>query len=245
MKQLKFFVSVLMIFSIVACGSKYEDYKIDDSGKRYFPLEVGNTWTYSVDSIIYDNQGLEVDTFHYTIKEVVTDSFVDGAGETNYTISRYKKDGENWVENQGWYGLLTEKHAIRIEDNLRFIKMIFPVQKDVCWDGNSFIDSENIIVKIAGEPIKMYDNWRYGYVQVDTSLTINGIEYNSVHTVVECDTENRLNRRFSEAKYAENVGLVYRKMIILDTQNSSNTEPWEEKAEQGFILEQSLLSFKK
>ncbi len=245
MKQLKFFVFILIIFSIVACGGKYEDYKFDNSGKNYFPLEVGNTWIYAVDSIIYDNEGLDVDTSHNIIKEVVTDSFIDGAGHTNYTIVRFQKDGVNWVETENWYALVTERQAIRIEENLRFIRMTFPVQKNVYWDGNSFIDTENVIVKVAGEPIKMYDNWRYGYVQVDTSLVVNDVQYNSVHTVLECDNENRLNRRFSEAKYAENVGLVYRKMIILDTQNSSNTEPWEQKAEQGFILEQSLLSFEK
>ncbi len=245
MKQLRFLMFISVIFSIISCGGKYEEYKLGDSGKQYFPLEIGNTWVYSVDSIVYDNRGVDIDTSHSIIKEVVVDSFIDGEGDTNYTISRFKKENNSWVKIKDWYGLVKDKHAIRIEENLRFIRMTFPVRKNIYWDGNSFIDSENLIVKIAGEPIKMYDNWRYGYVQVDTSVTVNDIKYNSVHTVLECDTENRLNRRFSQAKYAKNVGLIYRKMIILDTQNSSNTEPWEEKAEQGFILEQSLLSFKK
>ncbi len=245
MKQLKFVMFVSMIFSIISCGGKYEDYKLDNSGKEYFPLEVGNTWIYAVDSIIYDNRGERIDTSKNIIKEVVTDSFVDGAGNTNYTISRFRKEDNNWIETQNWYAMVNEKQAIRVEENLRFIKMIFPVKENIYWDGNSFIDSENLVVKIAGESIKMYNNWRYGYAQIDTSVTINDTEYSSVHTVLECDTENRLNRRFSEAKYAKDVGLIYRKMIILDTQNSSNTEPWEEKAEQGFILEQSLLSFEK
>ncbi len=245
MRQLNFVIFISLIFSVISCGDKYEEYRLNNSGKEYFPLEVGNTWIYSVDSIIYDNKGKDVDTLHNIIKEVVTGSFEDGAGETNYTISRFKKDGNNWSKIKTWYGLVNEKQAIRIEENLRFIRMIFPVKKNTYWDGNIFIDSENLIVKIAGDPIKMYDNWRYGYSEVNTTETINDIEYDSVHTILECDNENRLNRRFSQAKYAKDVGLIYRKMIILDTQNSSNTAPWEEKAEQGFILEQTLLSFEK
>ena len=44
-------------------------------------------------------------------------------------------------------------------------------------------------------------------------------------------------------KYAKDIGLIYKEMWILDTQKSESAAPWEVKAEEGFILKKSLVSF--
>jgi hypothetical protein len=81
-------------------------------------------------------------------------------------------------------------------------------------------------------------------LSVDQSENIGGdILYPSVCTVNQVDLEDKITRRYAEEKYAKGIGLVYKKMIVLNTQKFDSTEPWELKAEEGFILEQVLLSF--
>ena len=164
---------------------------------------------------------------------------------TNFVVERFNKRGSDWVISDIWSALKNENQAIRNEDNLRFIKLVFPISEDKYWDGNAFIDSDNVIVKIAGESIKLYERWSYYYDSANEFETIGDTDYDNITTVRQVDTENSINKRYSLEKYAKGVGLVYKKMIILNTQNNDENIPWEEKAEEGFILEQTLLSFTK
>lgn len=240
-----FSLFLLGFLFLSSCENKIEDYNPANSGSEYFPIEIGNTWTYQVDSIIYDKKGTQIDTVYHIVKETITESFEDNEGQTNFVIERFNKIGVNWVNTDIWSTLKNDNHAIRNEDNLRFIKLVFPINENKYWDGNAFIDSDNIIIKIAGESIKLYERWSYNYESVNKFEKIGDNNYDNVTTVEQVDTENSINKRYSLEKYAKGIGLVYKKMIILNTQNNDDTLPWEEKAEEGFILEQTLLSFTK
>jgi hypothetical protein len=63
-----------------------------------------------------------------------------------------------------------------------------------------------------------------------------------VLTVREADSENLIELRRSRVKYAKGIGLVYRELWVLDTQciEQCDGKPWEEKAEKGFILSQTI-----
>ena len=56
---------------------------------------------------------------------------------------------------------------------------------------------------------------------------------------------NLIELREAIEKYARNVGLIEKQMRILDTQCiiECEGEPWEVKAEKGFILKQRILEF--
>lgn len=101
--------------------------------------------------------------------------------------------------------------AVRNEGNLKFIKLVFPVIKGKSWDGNALFDAENTIVRIAGEPIKMYELWDYRYNETGISKTLNGIDYKNVVSVIQTDTENSIEKRYSLEEYAKDVGLIYKK----------------------------------
>ena len=75
-----------------ACNkSEIEDTGIEDFGYDYFPLEVGRSWEYEVDSIIYDPVvgGTAVDSFRTFIRESVVDTLLDNTGEVLYRVERY------------------------------------------------------------------------------------------------------------------------------------------------------------
>jgi hypothetical protein len=242
---MKFIILLLLTMALGfwACENTLEDYQPNDQGTDFFPLEVGNTWIYQLDSITYDNNGNKIDTISIQVKETITEQFIDQEGNDVYRVARAWLKNDIWVTSDIWSASIDEKLAYRTEENLRFAKMSFPIVEGNTWDGNAFID-EQIIVKIAGEPIRVYQNWGdYSYTNVDQSENIGDIFYPSVCTVNQVDLEDKITRRYAEEKYAKGIGLVYKKMIVLNTQKFDSTEPWGVKAEEGFILEQVLLSF--
>lgn len=245
MTLIKTFLFLFSLSCIISgCNTKIDDFKIDPEEYKFFPLKIGNTWKYKLDSIIYDNKGTIKKTVSNIIIEKITESFMDNEGETNYIIERtvFENGSVNNINMLNAY--INNNMAIRNEGNLKFIKLVFPVIKGKSWDGNALFDSQNTIIRIAGEPIKMYELWDYRYSETGKSVAIEGKEYKDVLSIIQTDTENSIEKRYSYEEYAKGIGLIYKKMMILNTQKTDQASvPWELKAEEGFILEQKLLSF--
>ena len=236
---------MLVLFFLFSCRNTLEDFDPGFEGSAYFPLEVGYNWIYQVDSIIYDNNGKVVDTVSVRISEDISDSFQDESGNEVYTIDRaqYEEEEGRWNVIDVWSATKDDKAAYRTEENLRFTKLNFPVKEGKSWDGNAFID-EDVIIRVAGEPIRIYQNWgNYKYASIEKDVELDGNIYEELCTVIQVDLEDQISRRYSEEKYALGIGLVHKRMIILNTQQFLSEDPWEVKAEEGFILEQRLLSF--
>jgi len=246
MKKIYFFIIIVIgTFFLYSCGSEKDPYQSSDDSSEYFPLEVGNTWIYSVDSIVYDYKGTVIDTIHNEVQEKITNFYTDNEGVKSFIIERSNKKGNNWIVSNIWSANLDKTQATRTEDNLRFIKMVFPIYKNKSWDGNAYIDTQNQIVIIAGESIKMFEQWSYRYLDVSINETVGNNTYDDILVVQQVDNENSIQKRYSIEKYARNIGLVYKKMEILNSQKTDLDVPWSEKAEEGFILEQTLISFTK
>ena len=120
--------------------------------------------------------------------------------------------------------------------------MVFPLQDNLTWDGNRYID-ETTTISIAGESIEVFKSWEYEVNYVGEPAVVNNVIFEQVTEIVQADNENLIELRESKEQYAKGVGLIYREMRILDTQCISQCEgqTWEEKAEKGFILRQILL----
>jgi hypothetical protein len=237
---------ILILFFFTACQNEIEKYQLSTEDDQYFPLKLGEVRTYKLDSTIFDNKGTIKTKISRIVKENVIESYFDDEGEANFIIEQNIFDSNKLVLTNILNAYKNKTKVVRNEGNLKFIKLVFPVIKDKSWDGNALFDAENTIVRIAGEPIKMYELWDYRYDETGISKTLNGNEYKNVVSVIQTDTENSIEKRYSLEQYAKGVGLIYKKMMILNTQKIDliNT-PWELKAEEGFILEQQLISFDK
>jgi len=239
------FILLGLLIALSSCNENTVKETIEvDQGYEYFPLEVGKYITYQVDSVIYDvgNNVTLIDTIRTYIKEEITDTLVDNTGETVYRIQRYERSNvnDNWRVKDIWTSARTRAQAEKVEENLRFIKMVFPVTEGIEWNGNIFID-ESTIIPIAGESIEVFKNWLYKIESMDQSETIGDFTFDRVTTVSQADSENLIELRFSIEKYAEDIGLVYREMRILDSQIIDESIPWEVKAQKGYILTQQVI----
>jgi len=205
---------------------------------------------YDVDSIVYDitgGSGIDVITNSIQVKEEITDSFPDNEGRILYRIDRFerKDDTEEWRIKDVWTATVTDRQAERTEENLRFIKMVFPVSENTNpWNGNKYID-ENTVISVAGESIFVFKNWLYEYREINGSLNVGPFTFDDVVTVYQADEENFIELRRSYEQYAKGVGLVKREILILDTQciAACMDDTWEEKAEKGFIVRQTIREY--
>lgn len=233
---------LFILFAFISCGE--ETIEVDGSveGKDYFPVDLGREWIYQTDSIVYDESKGIIDTLSGYVREVISESLSDGT----FIITRsYTKDlTEEWEITDIWSGRIEDRKAVRTEENLSFIKLVFPPNKSSQWDGNALFD-ENVETTVAGEPIQPYQGWDYEIVSIDGTYSQDTISVSNIVEVLQVDVVSVIDRRYSLERFAKNIGLVEKKMMILDCQCSSvpDSVPWEEKAEKGFILTQKLISY--
>ena len=244
-KSFKILLGIALLVTLFAACSKstFEETNLE-MGYEYFPLELGKYKIYQVDSVVYDTTGSGVTITNSSsyIQEEIVDTLLDNSGRLNYKIERSwrRETGDVWQLQDVWLTNRSDETAERIEENLRFIKMVFPLSVGKTWDGNIFID-QTTNISVAGETIEIFKNWLYEVASIGEMATVGSNTYDEVAEIIQADSENFIELRSSREQYAKGVGMVYRKMSILDTQRIDENEPWESKAQKGFILTQWLL----
>jgi hypothetical protein len=224
-----------------------------NQGYEYFPLAVGMEWNYLMDSIVLRPQvgGIFYDSVRLDVRETLMDTLRDQEGQLWYRGERYDRrvDSTDWRFRQTFLLRRDDARAYRREDNLEFVKLVFPVRTNKNWDGHVAFDPFREI-EVAGQPIQIYLDWNYNYLSVNEAGSILNTPYDRLTLVEGADYENLLNRRLAIEGYAANIGLVYREIEVFETQCqaccSGDTGacldlPWRAKAEAGFILKQWLV----
>lgn len=208
-----------------------------DLGYDFFPLQVGKSWEYAVDSITYRSDGIP-DTANLFFLEQIVDWRIDNIGDTLYIAERYERYDSiaPWQVKEVFSLKRTRTQAIRTENNLSFIKLIFPIKRRDRWDGHKYFDSK-VNTPVAGNDFQIFINWEYRYIDVNNDIVVvQPAKYEETGTIRE-----------AEEKYARGVGLIERNWMMLSTQCGGNgsldcdTLPWPVRAERGFILEQKLI----
>ena len=245
----QFFLFIVFLSVAVhwlACTKSEQDpYSSSELGLEYYPVAIGNSWVYAVDSIVVALRGsVTIDSSHAFVMEYVADSFRNATQQLVYRVDLfYRRDSTQGWELIGNHFIEKNNTAlVKREGGLDFTKLIFPVEAFSSWDGNSRIHPRTQI-QVNGEILEPYADWRYVYNYKDKSEVLDGHSYPQVCKVTEVDDENLIEKRFSTARYAKNTGLIYREVWILDTQNTNQAIPFQNRAEKGFILRQKLISF--
>jgi hypothetical protein len=194
----------LLTFSIIFFSCKKDSEVVPATrGYSYAGLTVGKYVIYDVDSIFYDDFDNSTNQYYFQIKELIQSKYIDAEGEEAYRIERYKKDtavSPNFELQVVWNSKITPSTYQKVEDNERFVKLIFPVKQGKTWNGNSLNNREV---------------WEYEYLSVHLPEQIGGIALDSVATVTQFDDgdEILIQRQFYQEKFAAKIGLVYKKVI--------------------------------
>lgn len=215
-------------------------------GKAYYPIAIDYWQEYKVDSIVFSDftNPVSIDTYSYEIREVIESSFQDLNAEENFRIEQFKRNpDETWVIDNIFSLKETVFNIQKVEHDLRFIKLVFPVSLGKTWNGHIYLNVDE-------QPLLNFYNtekyeWEYNYTAVDESLEIGGFSFDSCVTIIQIDEENLFEKKYSKEIYAKNVGLVYKELIILDTQAPPSSSSFTERAENGFILKYTISDYKK
>jgi hypothetical protein len=200
-------ISLLLIVVFSACKKQEPAFSTLDLKYDYFPLELGTFKEYKIDSIVYDDFTNTIDTFSFFIREEVKEQFLDNAGRETFRIERFIKTNPNssWIIRSVWTANLLTTRAERNEENLRYVKLIFPPKEGATWNGNEF--------NILGTQTYTID-------YIDQEETIGNIYHEKVLKVIQKDVFNLIRTEKYTEKYALGVGLIERKFTDLETEIS-------------------------
>ena len=242
----KFFIPLsILTFFIVSCGSN-EVETLPELGSVYLPLSIGKTTIFDVDSVIYRQeikQGfVKIDTNSWQIQEVLQDTFRDSEGNLSYRIDRFerKKGTSKWNVTKVFSTALTQRYALRNENNLRYIKFPNYFKEKTVWNGNVFNDTVKIVAN--DDILELFSKqWTFTVLSFGKSEKIGNKLYEDVLTVQsQIDPKILTEKRFVLEKYAKGIGLVSKVEKILDTQKLDGNIEWEKRAEKGFIVKQTI-----
>lgn len=204
-KHIKFNVITLFLFSIFHFACKNEKGVAPDLGYNFYPTNIGHYIEYEVDSIVYNDFTNTIDTTSYLLKEIIESEFENAAEIPSFKIVRYKRQNENsdWILSDVWFGMKNKTEIVRAEENIRFVKMIFPVKNGSRWNGNKYntLEPQN-----------------YEYKNKDMNFTINSTNFDSTVIVKQLENLNLIEQQEFKEVYARNIGLIYKEMIDVKTE---------------------------
>lgn len=246
LRFLKFGLPCLLF--CISC-SKNETEELDPAtfGYDYYPVEIGRSWTYQMDSIVYSEKVVvRKDTTSSYLREEIVDTFRNVENKLVYRLDVFYTRDTNtvWELISASFIQKNETQLIKTDNGLDYIKLIFPIRKNKSWEGNSRINSKTEML-IGNELLQPFgDIWYYSFNYFDQPENLGNFQFENVCKVAEADYDGFLEKRYSIAKYAKGVGLIFKELWILDTQNTGDSIPFEDRANKGMILRQSLVSYK-
>ncbi len=221
---------LLLIALVVTIFSCKKSTSFSGNAADYFiPLQVGKYAIYRLDSLNFYFYGQLDTTTSYWAKDSVESSYIDASGQTAWLVTRYMSDtlGSFWTPGQTYIVNSTSRNLQMTEDNLRFIKLSYPVEEGSSWNGNAYLpyNPYQDFFDYSDDSHLNLDNWTYTYQNVNKPYTAGGITYDSTVTVMQAndsinvpilDPNSFASRTYWSETYARHTGLV-----------SRHTEMWE------------------
>ncbi len=231
----KLILILLPFFLFSSCTKKKIPVNDNLLGLEYYPLTQGKYVVYDVDSTVYTDLPPSSINTKYRIKEKIADSFTDNQGKPAIRLERYIKkynagksyDSIPWTIKEVWM-VNADNRSIQVsERNVRYTKLIFPIQENASWNGNA----KNTI----GE-------WLYSYSYIDKTETINNNMLEKVLMVKQFELRTLISYQSYKEKYAKNIGLVYREIYDIYSNTVVQGVPVEDRIQNGVIYKQTIIT---
>jgi len=201
MKNKIFFL--ILIINLSCDPVEYSEVK---SYQDYFPIEIQKEKKFLVTNIIHNSFGK--DTSSYYLKEIITESFIDLEGDTAYRIQRYWRTDttQTYEIKDVWVVKKSENSIQQLEENIRFTKLIFPINKNSFWNGNAF---NNLGYQ------------EYSVQSIHTDFNLNNLTFDSCVSINQNYKSNLLEYENSQEIYSLGLGLVYKEVIVIQINNGN------------------------
>lgn len=196
--------SFFLLIAVWGCTSENAQPGLPVTGQTYFPLEKGQYRLYNISSVEYLFSGQNISA-NYQLKEVVADTFRNLEGGVSFRIERFLRDDENeaWGLDSVWTARANATQAIRVENNVPVLKLVFPFRENKKWNANAFNAGQEDEYEMVNlfKPFPSQDSAAFE---------------NTVTVVQEEVTDNILFREIRKEVYADSIGLVYKEIIDVE-----------------------------
>ena len=207
----KHILPVVCMVALLAC--KKEEAERPDLGFGYVPKAVGTWVEYQVDSMWRDDRVGVRDSVSYRLLERIMEHYTDNEGRACQRIHRYVRDANGqWVIRDVWTATADSYAAERTEENVRRLKLSFPIREDRVWDMNIYANGTE-------EDPEEDDELLVGYEAVDEPWSAQGLDYSRTVLVQHTVPANFIDRRDFQERYAHDVGLVAKHWEETNTQS--------------------------
>jgi len=227
----------ILFFAVVIQSCQKQEIKqypvVIDYG--YFPLDSGTWKQYDVTYITIDKITNKYDTLTYQLLETNTGWVVDAANDTVMRIERLYRDSSqhSWSPLGIWQAGIVGNDAFQIEENIKYLKIKFPVTLNSEWNGNAYNRLDTI------------NEYRYTITGLHTSETINNLSFDSVLTVTQKFKESIVDKLNFFEKYAYGVGLIEKQQIDIYSSDTDTSIPIEQRISKGALYYQTITNYGK
>lgn len=199
----KFIYSFLVLCLFSSCGNDADPLPEIYYGYEYFPLDGIAVKEYKVIEERYT--GSTIDSNEYFLKEEFQESSVV-SDETQQVVKRYKRLSEesDWVFDSLWVIARNEERAFSIENNLRLVKLHFPLSIGNEWDRNEYnVNNDRLVILETLEEVST-EGKMTAKVSVESFTSL-------------------VNRDIQYEVYAKNIGLINQYSEHLNHQPGKDT----------------------
>jgi hypothetical protein len=189
----------IVVFILILCSCNKKDPKTElNPGYEYFPLDTNSMHVYEI--VRRSINLIEDITFTYYQKEQIASIYKEG-DETVYVLEKYikPKEADLWKEFPDTIETIriADGKIIQTENNIRYLKLIFPVLEGRQWNGNIYNTLGNDIYTIKF---------------LDKAFQLDNRSFDKTMTVEQAsDTTDLTKRDVRFEVYAYNTGLIYKK----------------------------------
>jgi len=229
------FVAILLIISLFSCKKETETLNTATLSD-YFPLEIGRTNFYRLDSTVLASFGTAMVVKSYQAKDTIESTFTDNEGRLSYRIFRFTRDTaglQPWSFAATFTATPTDKWIEYVDNNLRFLKLHAPVVDGYFWLAHSFIDTRSL-----NSTVPYLDNWEYEYRNTGGTYTVLNTTYDSTITVAQHDETSPEGpfdpnlevqiKTFGLEVYAKGIGLIYKEFLYQNWQKNPSPAKFED-----------------
>jgi hypothetical protein len=226
-KYFRYFLVVLFAIPLFQGCKKDSVIPPDPYYREYFTAEAGQYIIYQCDSIVFDDFNGTIDTFRFKIKEYYESEFIDNAGRKAMRIERFKQaeNASNWVLSDVWQVVKTDLQVEKVEEDVRMIKLIFPVVDEKEWNINAL---NNVGARTVA------------YKDVHLPYETETLSFDSTVTVENTDPQNLINEYRDTEIFAKGLGMIYKRFV-----NVEYVTPPAVGVESGFVFTMEAIEFGK
>ena len=154
MRLHNFFIVILILLAFSSCR---KDDTVSSGGiyygYDYFPFSAeAPANVYKVTEINIDAASGVYDTTIYYLKQIEAEPFTDDEGRSAIKLYRYVANSLQdtlWQLKDVWWIAKTDFEVIEYEENVPYVKLAFPLEKNKRWNGNKYNAAETLMYEIT------------------------------------------------------------------------------------------------